>query len=455
MQASEARLASLYRRFDNIDAVLDGYRSAPYTMTEGGRVLKDQASRLLAEARQALRYRWKRLEPLEESSRESLRRTMCDDFAAVLIELSATLLPALEGTRSNGVPIELEPVLTRLVGQASGGSGGRVVLYASEHLNYSIERHRDPMTVLAKELSPGSGKPEPTGDPFLFLRIPRIERDTGTLHTVIMGHELGHLRDWTHGLSQLLPPISVPANWLDEVGSIKIDYLGEFQRFKYVAAAWAGEIVADIVAAVMFGPASLQALSELVGTLGLWTADSATHPGTDRRAAIIHRLLLQSEFGDIPEISYLLDHFETESTTAIDRPVQVDGSPYPEADQAAWELLKGKLAALQKACERVIDMNERFTAADWALVEAGELKLSMGQPCGERIDETGQPVAESDAVILNAAYLHRLKSSRGLGGVLGLDTLDPVQASLVGAVLDGLVLKSFEVAEFRRRTAWE
>jgi hypothetical protein len=53
VQDSENRLTSLYRRFDNIAAALDSYSNVSETMTEGGRVLKEQASLLLHEARRA------------------------------------------------------------------------------------------------------------------------------------------------------------------------------------------------------------------------------------------------------------------------------------------------------------------------------------------------------------------------------------------------------------------
>ena len=457
MQDSESRLASLYRRFDNIAGVLDGYSHVSDIMTDGGRVLKVQASLLLQEARQLLSYRWQRLEPLDPRKREELRRNVCSDFAAVLNELSAALLPALDGTRSSGVPIELEPVLTRLADQASASTGGRVVLYASASLNYSIEKHIDPLTALAPPgtTSTSSAGSTGVGEPFLFLRIPRIERDSGTLHTLILGHELGHLRDWTHNLSRLGPPILLPSNWVDSAGSIKIDHLNDWERFKSVARSWAGEIVADILAAMMFGPASLNSLSELAGTLGLWAVDGASHPGTDRRAAIILDLLTANGFASVPDLADLFQHFIEESVAALNRPIQIERSAFPEADQAAWDLLINKLPTLRAACDGAVNSDERFVADDWALVKEAEGSFAEGKPCGERLDENGVPVAQSDAAILNAAYLLRSKSLGNLGTVLGLDAGDPAKASLAGAVLDGLVLKSFEVAEHRRKRPWQ
>lgn len=381
---------------------------------------------------------------------------MCNDFAAVLQELSAALLPALDGTRSNGVPIELEPVLARLADRASAGTGGRVVLYASAHLNYSIEQHRDPLAALsprgADQSGPGS---RASGEPFLFLRIPRVERDSGTLHTVIAGHELGHLRDWTHNLTELAPPILLPGHWLDEAtGSIKMDYADHWERFNNVALSWAREIVADLVAATVMGPASLLALSELVGTLGLWAVDSATHPGADRRAAIILDSLDHAGFSTAPDLATMRAHFRMETDGALARPAQIDGSAFPEADQAAWSVVMDKLPSLRAACDAAIHADERFSAQDWARVSQARDCLAAGKPCGEFLDGGAIPTAQSDAVILNAAYLLRSHSLGDLGAVLGLDSADPAEASLASAVLDGLVLKSFEVAEHRRRTPW-
>lgn len=455
MQHAEARLASLFRRFDNIESVLDGYSNVSHTMTEGGRVLKDQAVQLLAEARRSLIYRWSRLEPLADDEREVLRRTLCSDFAAVLVELSATLLPALDGTRSNGVPIELEPVLARLASRASVGAGARIVLYASEQLNYSIERHDDPLTSLAPRMaSPPNASAAPAGEPFLFLRIPRIERDSGTLHAVIAGHELGHLRDWNHHLSDIKPPIMVPSEWLDQTNSIKLEKLDDWARFQSVAMRWSAEIVADIVAALTFGPASLQALSELVGTLGGWGIDAESHPGTDRRAALILDLLSREGFAQVGDVGGLMSHFAAETSAALARPVDIDGSPFPDADRAAWGLVHMKLPELEAACRAAIEDDELFDASDWPLVSEAMRRFTLGQPSGEYFDQSGDLVPQRDAVILNAAYAVRTTSLDVLGSILGLDVRDPSDVSSASAVLDGLVLKSFEVAEFRRRTPW-
>lgn len=453
MQNSDSRLAGLHRRFDNIASVLDGYGNVSQTMTSGGRVLHHQADLLLRTARDALSYRWDRTSLVGEPQREKLRRQICDDFAAVLLELGVALLPALEGTQSNGVPIELEAVLRRLAVNAGGNNGGKIVLYASELLNYSIERHPDPVATLAPQLAPGLPVSS-TGEPFLFLRIPRVERDSALLHTILAGHELGHLRDWTNRLSLLTPPIIVPSNWLDTTGAIKLEHAGSLARFTSVANRWAGEIVADIVGALTFGPASLNALSELVGTLGSWSFDSETHPGTDRRIALLIDLMQREHFDTIPEVADLLDHFKAETTTALTRTVAIRNTPDLVADQAAWNLVLSKRSDLETACRAAIRDDEIFRTSDWAAVTAAADRLAAGQPCGESFDSGGDLIAERDSVIMNAAYKVRATTLSTLGSLLGLDASTAQDASQISAVLDELVLKSFEVAEYRRQEPW-
>jgi hypothetical protein len=200
---------------------------------------------------------------------------------------------------------------------------------------------------------------------------------------------------------------------------------------------------------------SLQALSELVGTLGLWAVDSACHPGMDRRTAIILDVLKTAGFSKVPELDELMNHFSSEATDALSRSVQIDGSAYAEADQAAWDLVLNKLPAITVKCSGAVEPDEKFDASAWPQVVRARDCLAAGKPSGEHLDGNSIPIPESDAVILNAAYLLRSGTFSGLGSVLGLDASEPAGASAAGAVLDGLVLKSFEVAEHRRSTPWQ
>ena len=422
-------------------------------MTPGGRALLERSELLLDHARQALAYRWSRTNSLSGAAQEQARRNICDDFAAVLRELAMSMLPALDGTVADRVPVELEPVLQRLADFAAPGWGSRVILYAADALNYSIERHDDPIGSLAPTLAPALSVAATAEGPYLFLRIPSVERDTATLHAIILGHEIGHLRDWALGLSASVktPP---PDSWCDSAGQLQLEHVAGFQRYAFIAAHWTAEVVADILAAQLLGPASLCAFGELIGNLAIWGTDSTTHPAPDRRAAIIIEVLEGLGYMDVTELRPLLKHYEAESQAAAQRRAAAFGVPPHEADELAWQLVHSEVPRLITACAAASQPGERFSASDWPRVEEARGLLSSGRPCGEVIRPGPTPEEVPDAVIINAGWLARLDGMVELAGILGLDASIPNQTSQVSAVLDGLVLKSFEIAEHRRKTPW-
>jgi hypothetical protein len=92
-------------------------------------------------------------------------------------------------------------------------------------------------------------------------------------------------------------------------------------------------------------------------------------------------------------------------------------------------------------------------------VEAAADELGRGRPYGERPTISGpdknfqlEPV--SDAVILNGGWLLRGRDYAGLSDVVGLDAMDARTSAELGAVLDGLLLKSLEISDWRRATSW-
>jgi hypothetical protein len=417
-------------------------------MTSGGRSLLSRAEVLLESTRASLNARWKRTAQLDSDDREAARRAICDDFSASLRELAVSLLPALEGAMANRVPVELEPVLQRMANSAAPVWTSTVVLYAADAFNYSIERHDDPVTSLVPDHNVTVGE-APAGL-FLFLRIPEIERDSATLHTIILGHELGHLRDWAFRLSANLF-VPEPKQWCDDRGQLLLEHVADYRLYRWICHRWTGEIVADIVAASLFGPAALDALSELIGNLGAWRSDSSSHPAADRRAAVTLKVMHALGYSSIPALDNLLSHFHGESKDALTRPAMAADLPHagPVIDLAR-KLVFQDIDHLIASCAAVISPAEFFEAARWPEVEATSRILASGFPYGEEVQDEGLPVAVDDAVIINAAWATRNDRVAELGKVVGLDASIPTEASQIAAVLDGLVLKSFEVAELRR-----
>lgn len=454
MQQAEARLVALNRRLDSISSAIRRHRDHVDAMTPGGRELLERSELLLRHTREAITYRWTRTEPLKDPSRETARRNICDDFADVLVELATRLLPALDGALSQRVPVELEPVLQRLADAAAPSINPTVILYAADAFNYSIERHPDPVTYLTTALAPGLAPPAPRSGPFLFLRVPAIERDCASLHCIILGHEIGHLRDWATNISTQIscPP---PPPWCDKKGALLLQNVSAFKRYAHLIGQWGAELVADIVAAFTFGPASLLAFSELIGNLGSWRIDSSTHPAPDRRVLIILKVLKNLGFHKVEELQPILKHFDTEAAAAESRAMAVvDIAPDP-ADVMAWQTLSAQESKIIRTCKANIPEEEIFDATQWTAVREASNLLNSGLPCGEVLRAGPAIEYVEDVVIANALWLARIRGNQPLSSLVGLSPAKPDEASLLGALMDDLALKSFEIADWRRRVAWQ
>lgn len=59
-----------------------------------------------------------------------------------------------------------------------------------------------------------------------------------------------------------------------------------------------------------------------------------------------------------------------------------------------------------------------------------------------------------DPVIANAVWLARIRGHHPLSTIVGRDPAKPHEASMLGALVDDLALKSFEVADWRRSRPW-
>lgn len=454
MQQADARLVALNRRLDSISAAISRHRDHVDAMTPGGRELLDRSELLLRHTREAITYRWTRTDPLKDPSRETARRNICDDFADVLVELATRLLPALDGAVSRRVPVELEPVLQRLADAAAPSIDPTVILYAADAFNYSIERHPDPVTYLTATLAPGLTPPPPRPGPFLFLRVPAIERDCASLHCIILGHEIGHLRDWATNVStQILRP--PPPVWCDAQGALLLQNVPAFKRYAHLIGQWGAELVADVVAAFTFGPASLLAFSELIGNLGSWRIDSSTHPAPDRRVLVILKVLKKLGFDTVAELQPILNHFDTEAGAAAPRPMTVVDVPPDPADVLAWQTLSAQESTIISQCESSIPKSEVFDSGRWPAVQEATQLLNSGLPCGEVLRPGPTVEYVEDVVIANALWLARITGHQPLSSLVGLSSSKPDEASLLGALMDNLALKSFEVADWRRRAPWQ
>jgi hypothetical protein len=454
MLDAASRRRSLNRRFENILQTLENTGDQAETLTASAKRLLEVLSNLVLFARASVEQRWLDTDGFPEPGREMTRRLTVGDITYLLRELSDNLLPALDGAVSSNVPVEIEALVRRLVMIASDRADLNVILFSSNEINYSIQLYPDPLQIIAPLIAPHMPAPESERTDFLFLRLPRLERDSAALHAVLLGHEIGHLVDWTNTITGGLSP-TLPERWLDpDTHDVLPEFAGAYDGYSEVLLNWTSEVVADIVAAITMGPASLLALAELVLSIGQLDGDSNTHPGLDRRAAVILRVLDSHGFREIPQAESQLATFRAPSADALSREVNNART----GTQEAWDWISTNLDDIISRCA-VGPAATSTLAGRWEEVTEASARLAEGLPCGERwfTNEDGsvELVAVDESVILNAAWCLWSEGLGGLASVVAVeDSSDQRMMAQVGVVLDGLVLKSLEIAEIRREQPW-
>jgi len=446
-----SRAQALARRFNNVLTALGSLDDRKETLTPATAALLAQVQDAVEATRQAFEERWNNLAAVDPAVRDRLRTNLCDQVLRVLAEVAQTLLPALDGTTSQGIPVELDPILTRLAHRADP-TNPAVILSSAPGFQYSVQRVAAPIqmatSVTGKTVSTTAGL-----STFLFLRLPKIERDSALLHVILAGHELGHVRDWATQTSQNL----VPPPLVLSTGAARAE---DIVTHKNLISFWAREIVADIFAAFIFGPASLLSFTELVLTVGTLSGDSFTHPGPNRRIEIILGVLRQLDYFDNQEARALLSDLEKATAGAAATPVVVQQFSGQEIPQAAWDWLSSQVPSLIAQCQSALAPDEILDAGKWQEIEAAASQLSRGRPFGELVTGSGDasgdisviPVPEP--IILNAGWLVRMRGYEGLAKIVDLDPRDTKQSADLAAILDGLLLKSLEISDWRLNNAW-
>ncbi len=413
----------------------------------GSRSLLEAVRRVVDFAGQALETRWNITESFPEPGRELTRSITCDDFSHVLRELSKTLIPALRGSTATSVPVEMDALLKSQV-EAIQSPAPAVVMFASAAYNYSIQYYPDPLVELGPLIAPGQALPSTSNQRFLFLSLPELERDSALLHTILVGHEIGHYRDWSAGVTDGLP-LTLPAAWMDATGTVKPEYVKVQALYLQLAVNWAQEIVSDVFAAVTLGPASLLALMELLSSASSLTADSMTHPAGDRRLFLILKVLELRGFRALPEVEVFLHGFDTYSSRAEARDITLDqplDTFQQQATSEAWAWLRTTLPHVVTSCLGHVPHAMEPTV--WPTVLKAAARLQTGRPAGEVRMADDSLAAIGPDVILNAGWLTRVEAFTGLAGVLGVDQT-PKNIAALGTVMDGLILKSIETASMR------
>lgn len=424
-------------------------------LTTGADALVKSLEQLLPRVFDDFDSRWRELDAIPDANKRlNLRSRLCDDVQDLVFRLSDVFVPVITGASARGVPVELELLVDRLVNESAPDWPLRSVLWASPRHGYGIRHVSDPTSIWREIQEEGQAEPGEAPD-YVFLGIPTLERDSALLHGVLVGHELGHLRDWYHAVAESLTVPDHP-KFIDPDGQMRLDAAAEADLYASVAESWASELVADIFSALTLGPVALIALPELAtGSGGPLSVDLRTHPATDRRVQFLCEVLDDQGLRSVERVAELSDRHLDDTAGALDRPVVLRDEGTKDGAQLAWDWLRKELDAIKAKCFEVVPEHARFAAEHWEYAEACSLRLVRGEPCGERVlgDGTVEPVPLE--VILNAGWLVKLDCMETLAKVVAqdLDTLDGLIR--VSQTLDDLVLKSVEISSYRGDKPWQ
>lgn len=458
------RFRALSERLGHIRDSIDAAASRPESLTDGARVALRVVTEVFELTIDTLRKRWDNLERVSESRRDELKLDLCNDLQDVVRELGTSLLPLLTAARFEAVPVELEPVLARYAQEAAPGWAVHCVVIGSPEYNYSIQYLQDPVAkwadALGADVETGPSESSSRESALLLLSIPRTERRAATLHSVLLGHEIGHLFDWYHGISSGYP---IPK--IDEIIPAEppsFDDYFRYELFVAVARNWLREIVADFYGTLTLGPASILALMELVGGLAPLDLDSLTHPGTDRRAALVAEVLekLGYDFSSrsFRFLSDLRDAVDSAAERPIDLPVEIkermpDGA---KTVDDAWRWAHSVREDLWHMVSKASRSENRTDPASWKKIEDLSVALRQGRSAGERLLPGGRGAeACGPSEMLNAGWLVKLEGLESLAAILRADPNEWDELARVANVLDELVLKSIEISEYRRYSPWQ
>jgi hypothetical protein len=445
---AEDRRRALGQRLAHIEEAVTDLGSRPDQLTHGARVLIESLGQLFERIRGHFDAFWEEYSQLPDpDERDRFQSELCGAVLEVVKYLAETVVPVISGADSRLVPVELEQALraaVRTVPNPDANPAQIPVLHASNPYNYGIEEMPHQRRVWVRQIGPPHDLATDEVDPpdFLFFSVPLMEKDAAFLHSILLGHEIGHLWDWRFGITNgLLPPVGTAVTRQEK---LKRDIEGQ----------WVNELVADVLSCYLLGPVAVFSLLELANVTTTLNLDLTTHPSPQRRIKLMIEVLdEQGEFridgseGDVDVLAA-----ERERTSGAWEEAVHGRGFYEEHDAAgAWQWVKDRLPELRKECADAFKegLREPFSVDDWVRAAAASEVLSRGMPCGDELGDDGKSRPVPVPVILNAAFRAKIGGLADLGQQLAIEVTptSPLgQANRVNEVLDLLALKSMEIS---------
>ena len=281
---------------------------------------------------------------------------------------------------------------------------------------------------------------------FVFLSFPHIHSRDVLRHIITVSHEMLHLRDYVLGItSSLLNEIYISESDIQTL----VDQIGNFQIPTAISSSppltmetiysrheieretkeicsnilenWLSEIVADLLATSVFGPAYFFSLAHLSLSLGIMDQHSASHPSSRFRLKIMWEILnnlgyIDGHGGSDREVYLELGKWQTYLDEDVN-PICIPPVYEPHCKIAELKVLATKTTILTKVAD-VTEVEsykaDIFKSKVPKLVELLDHGISPAE-----IKEGGRITPADLPSILNAGYIFFLTHLERIYSILG------------------------------------
>lgn len=359
-----------------------------------------------------------------------------------------------------------------------GSSGPKIFYTVTDEYNYQISHFSNHLRALLVPILSTANIDDIFGDTTLYcLHLASLEDDNLPLYANI-GHEFGHavfdhnesslLQFYTQHFSSVWEQLFEALSAIDATQAMR-----RLQRLAFCIRRFLEELFADLVGALLMGPAFFLSLFEMswgANSTGMWSVELSpddsriqAYPSFDFRLSCINGSIKLDEFADrlSREIELLADEKTSALTLSLSgSPTTHDGdrcSVYPSIDRdkdAIRSVLSDQMEPLKKCSDLFLGqcdtfLQEQFPSA-FTPIDAREVALLL-----ERISHDILPNIIPDGTllgrpagfqaILNASAVFRLNVLSQYGADDRLELCKSVQK------LERFTAKALEVSYVQRR----
>jgi hypothetical protein len=420
------------------------------------------------QARQAMRQE---MADLGDDPQPEDKQALALRYHQFLVDLQQSYLDYLRETDQSFSPPEIRLAITNVLGRVA--SGCKLVMNPCAdpvpNISWSVNLEQ----YLCSLLIPDYSAPTPESSEeavFVFLSYPQLHARDVFFQTIVISHEILHLRDHVRGLSQQLagqinlagadfsalvedlrsqrilaatpslPPITFGERFEEEQLKAFIS-----AKWSEIMLNWLREVISDLLAVRLFGPCYIVAFSNHSLLSGVLAKHSDTHPSSRLRLELILAELRDMKYGR-----------QQSGVLAVPtRQIQGIRGLLARPTPTTANLLIHQTAEryLRKARRQITELTRQEVGAETYLSSLFKQEVSslielldIGVPPGELLDcsaRTAHPAGLP--AILNVAYVFQASHLTGFFDFVDAATPESRIESL--SKLDELLLKALELSE--------